>query len=43
MTIVGTGLEHGDGSSHVTARSIDLPLLYVGNAFSQTDVRSALA
>ncbi len=35
-------LNYGDCFSYVTAKANDCPLLYVGNDFAQTDVRSAL-
>lgn len=35
-------LDFGDCFAYATAREFDCPLLYVGNDFSQTDVRSAL-
>ena len=36
------GLNFGDCFSYVTAKSCGSPLLYVGDDFSQTDIRSAL-
>lgn len=36
-------LNYGDCFSYVAAKANDCPLLYVGNDFSQTDIRSALA
>ncbi|WP_019401459.1 MULTISPECIES: type II toxin-antitoxin system VapC family toxin [unclassified Chelatococcus] len=36
-------LNLGDCASYALAMSLDAPLLYKGNDFSQTDVRSALA
>lgn len=36
-------LNYGDCFSYVLAAMYDCPLLYVGNDFSQTDIRSALA
>ncbi len=36
-------LNYGDCFSYVVARSNDCPLLYVGDDFAQTDIRSALA
>lgn len=35
-------LNMGDCAAYALARSMDLPLLYKGDDFSQTDVRSAL-
>ena len=35
-------LNYGDCFSYVTAKANDCPLLYVGNDFARTDVRSAL-
>ena len=35
-------LNYGDCFSYVTAKDNDCPLLYVGNDFGQTDIRSAL-
>lgn len=35
-------LNYGDCFAYVTAKSNDCPLLYVGNDFAQTDIRSAL-
>jgi ribonuclease VapC len=35
-------LNYGDCFSYVTAKSNDCPLLYVGDDFARTDVRSAL-
>jgi ribonuclease VapC len=37
------GLNFGDCFAYALAKSRDLPLLYVGQDFAQTDVRSALA
>lgn len=37
------GLNYGDCFSYVVARSNNCPLLYVGDDFAQTDIRSALA
>jgi len=37
------GLNMGDCASYALARANDLPLLFKGNDFSQTDVRPALA
>lgn len=36
-------LNFGDCFSYATAQEFDCPLLYVGNDFAQTDIRSALA
>lgn len=36
-------LNYGDSFSYALADMCDCPLLYVGNDFSQTDIRSALA
>lgn len=36
------GLNFGDCFAYALAKSRDLPLLYVGEDFAQTDVRSAL-
>ncbi|MDP3404678.1 MAG: type II toxin-antitoxin system VapC family toxin [Brevundimonas sp.] len=36
-------LNYGDCFSYALAEFYDCPLLYVGNDFSQTDIRSALA
>jgi len=36
-------LNYGDCFSYVVAKSHDYPLLYVGDDFAQTDIRSALA
>jgi ribonuclease VapC len=36
-------LNYGDCFSYVVAKDNDCPLLYVGNDFARTDVRSALA
>ncbi|WP_417232917.1 type II toxin-antitoxin system VapC family toxin [Brevundimonas sp.] len=36
-------LNYGDCFSYVVAKSNDCPLLYVGDDFARTDVRSALA
>ncbi len=35
-------LNYGDCFSYVVAKANDCPLLYVGNDFAQTDIRSAL-
>lgn len=35
-------LNYGDCFSYALAKSYDLPLLYKGNDFSQTDIRSVL-
>lgn len=35
-------LNYGDCFSYVAAKANDCPLLYVGNDFAQTDLRSAL-
>jgi ribonuclease VapC len=35
-------LNFGDCFSYVAARQLDCPLLFVGNDFSQTDIRGAL-
>jgi len=35
-------LNYGDCFSYVAAKANDCPLLYVGNDFAQTDIRSAL-
>lgn len=37
------GLNFGDCMSYAVAADLDAPLLYVGDDFTQTDVRSALA
>lgn len=37
------GLNFGDCFSYVTAKGCGLPLLYVGDDFAQTDIRSALS
>ncbi len=37
------GLNFGDCFSYALARTLDAPLLFVGNDFGQTDVRAALA
>jgi ribonuclease VapC len=37
------GLNFGDCFAYVLAKSRDLPLLYVGEDFAKTDVRSAIA
>ena len=37
------GLNFGDCFSYALARTLDAPLLFVGDDFSQTDVRAALA
>ncbi|MCK8779007.1 type II toxin-antitoxin system VapC family toxin [Rhizobium sp. NTR19] len=36
------GLNFGDCFAYATAQEFDCPLLYIGNDFAQTDVRSAL-
>ena len=36
-------LNYGDCFAYVTAKSNDCPLLYIGNDFARTDIRSALA
>ncbi|AXV16228.1 VapC toxin family PIN domain ribonuclease [Neorhizobium sp. SOG26] len=36
------GLNFGDCFAYATAKEFDCPLLYIGNDFAQTDVRSAL-
>jgi ribonuclease VapC len=36
-------LNYGDSFSYALARMYDCPLLYIGDDFAQTDVRSALA
>lgn len=36
------GLNFGDCFAYATAPEFDCPLLYIGNDFAQTDVRSAL-
>ncbi|KGD91971.1 type II toxin-antitoxin system VapC family toxin [Rhizobium sp. YS-1r] len=36
-------LNFGDCFSYATARELDCPLLYVGNDFAQTDVKSAVS
>lgn len=36
-------LNYGDSFSYALAEMHDCPLLYVGNDFAQTDIRSALA
>lgn len=36
-------LNYGDSFSYALAEMYDCPLLYVGNDFAQTDIRSALA
>ncbi len=36
------GLNFGDCFAYATALEFDCPLLYIGNDFAQTDVRSAL-
>jgi len=44
----GKGMGHpaqlnmGDCAAYALAKSLDLPLLYIGNDFSNTDVKSAL-
>ena len=35
------GLNFGDCFAYATAKEFDCPLLYIGNDFAQTDVRSA--
>ena len=35
-------LNFGDSFSYALAKSLDAPLLFVGNDFTQTDIRSAL-
>ena len=35
-------LNFGDRFAYATAKEFDCPLLYVGNDFAQTDVRTAL-
>lgn len=37
------GLNFGDCFAYVTARGCGSPLLYVGDDFSQTDIRSAMS
>lgn len=37
------GLNLGDCFSYITAKGCGAPLLYVGNDFSQTDIRSAMS
>lgn len=37
------GLNFGDCFSYVTAKGCGSPLLYVGDDFSQTDIRSAMS
>ncbi|MBB3999745.1 uncharacterized protein with PIN domain [Aureimonas pseudogalii] len=37
-----TGLNFGDCFAYSLAMSFDVPLLFVGDAFARTDVRSAL-
>jgi ribonuclease VapC len=37
------GLNFGDCFAYILAKELDSPLLFVGDAFSRTDVRSALA
>ncbi len=36
------GLNYGDCMSYALAKSLDVPLLYKGNDFAQTDLRSAV-
>lgn len=36
-------LNFGDCFAYATARELDCPLLYVGNDFSRTDIRNAVA
>ena len=35
-------LNYGDCFSYAAARHFDCPLLFIGNDFSQTDIRSAI-
>ncbi|MDP6689615.1 MAG: type II toxin-antitoxin system VapC family toxin [Alphaproteobacteria bacterium] len=37
----GAGLNYGDCFSYALAKEMDLPLLFKGNDFSQTDIRAA--
>jgi ribonuclease VapC len=37
------GLNYGDCFSYAAAKHLDCPLLFVGDDFSRTDLRSALA
>lgn len=37
------GLNFGDCFAYASARELDLPLLFVGNDFSKTDIEAALA
>jgi ribonuclease VapC len=39
----GAGLNFGDCFSYALAKSLDVPLLYKGSDFAQTDIASALA
>jgi ribonuclease VapC len=39
----GGGLNFGDAFSYALAKTLDASLLFVGNDFATTDVRSALA
>lgn len=39
----GAGLNFGDCFSYALAQSLDVPLLFKGDDFSQTDIRPALA
>ncbi|OEO30116.1 twitching motility protein PilT [Devosia insulae DS-56] len=36
------GLNFGDCFSYALAKQLDCPLLYIGNDFGQTDIRSAI-
>lgn len=36
------GLNYGDSFAYALARELDCPLLFIGEDFSQTDIRSAL-
>lgn len=38
----GAGLNLGDCAAYALARACDLPLLFVGDDFTQTDIRSVL-
>jgi ribonuclease VapC len=40
--VSAAGLNFGDCFAYALAKSRDLPLLYVGDAFSRTDIRAAL-
>lgn len=37
------GLNFGDCFAYATAKEFDCPLLYVGDDFAQTDIRTAIA